>query len=99
MQQALPSISPAELHARLGTAAAPIVLDVRRPADFAKAGELIISAVHRDPDEVERWRKEMPAGRQVVGHCGQGHRVSQGATAALRGAGVDASYLQGEIAG
>ena len=99
MQQALASISPAELHARLGTAAAPIVVDVRRPADFAKAGELIISAVHRDPDEVERWRKDLPSGRQVVVHCVHGHQVSQGAAAALRAAGLDASYLQGGIAG
>jgi rhodanese-related sulfurtransferase len=98
MQQALPSISPADLHTRLGTAAAPIVVDVRRPADFAKAGELIISAMHRDPDEVERWRKDLPSGRQVVVHCVHGHQVSQGAAAALRAAGIDASYLQGGIA-
>src|SRR5215831_6263019 len=99
MEQALPSISPANLYARLGTAAAPIVVDVRRPADFAKANELIISAVHRDPDEVERWRKDLPSGRQVVVHCVHGHQVSQGVAAALRPAGVDALYLQEGIAG
>ena len=54
MQQILPSISPSDLYARLGTASAPIVVDVRRPADFAKAGELIVSAFHRAPDEVEQ---------------------------------------------
>jgi len=99
MDQTLPSISPADLHNRLGTATAPTVVDVRRPADFAKASELIISAVHHDPDEVERWRKDLPAGRQVVVHCVHGHQVSQGAAAALRAAGMDASYLQGGIAG
>src|SRR5215468_7628139 len=99
MALALPSISPSDLYARLGTAAAPIVLDVRRPADFAQADELIISAVHRAPDEVEHWRKDLPAGRQVVVHCVHGHQVSQGVAAALRAAGVDASYLQGGIAG
>src|SRR5262245_58150056 len=58
MQQAPPSISPADLYARLGTAAAPNVVDVRRPADFAKSGELIVSAFHRDPDEAEQWGKD-----------------------------------------
>jgi rhodanese-related sulfurtransferase len=99
MDATLPSLSPSDLYARLGTASAPIVVDVRRPADFATAGELIISAVHRAPDEVERWRKDLPSGRQVVVHCVRGHQVSQGAAAALRAAGVDASYLEGGIAG
>ena len=93
MQQILPSISPSDLHARLGTASAPVVVDVRRPADFAKAEELILSAFHRPPDDVERWRKDLPGGRQVVVHCVHGREVSQGVAAALRAAGVDASYL------
>jgi rhodanese-related sulfurtransferase len=99
MQQALPSISPTDLYARLGTAAAPTVVDVRRAADFASAGELIISAFHRDADKVEQWRKDLPRGRQVVVHCVRGREVSQGAAAALRVAGVDAVYLQDGITG
>ena len=99
MEQTLSSISPAELYARLGTAAAPTVVDVRRLADFATAGELIVSAYHRDPDEVEQWRRDLPRGRQVVVHCVHGHQVSQGVATALRAAGVDAVYLQDGIAG
>jgi rhodanese-related sulfurtransferase len=99
MQQILPSISPSDLHARLGTASAPIVVDVRRPADFAKAGELIVSAFHRPPDDVERWQKDLPSGRKVVVHCVHGREVSQGVAAALRAAGVDAVYLQDGIEG
>jgi rhodanese-related sulfurtransferase len=99
MERTLSSISPAELYARLGTASAPTVVDVRRPADFATAGELIVSACHRDPNELERWRNDLPRGRQVVVHCVHGRQVSQGAAAALRTAGVDAIYLQDGIAG
>lgn len=99
MEQALPSISPSDLYAQLGTAAAPIVVDVRRAADFAQADELIISAVHRAPDEVERWREDLPAGCRVVVHCVHGHQISQGAATALRASGVDAVYLQEGIAG
>ena len=86
MEQTLSSISPMELYGRLGTATAPTVVDVRRPADFATAGELIISAYHRDPDKVEQWGKELPRGRQVVVHCVHGHQVSQGVATALRAA-------------
>jgi rhodanese-related sulfurtransferase len=99
MQQGLPSISPADLYARLGTAAAPSVVDVRRAADFATAGELIVSAFHRNPDTVEQWPRDLPGGRQVVVHCVHGRQVSQGVAAALRAAGVDALYLQDGIAG
>jgi len=94
-----PSISPAELYGRLGTASAPTVVDVRRLADFATADQLIISACHRDPDEVEQWGKELPRGRQVVVHCVHGRELSQSLAAELRAAGIDAVYLQDGIAG
>jgi rhodanese-related sulfurtransferase len=98
MEQNLPSISATELYGRLGTAAAPAVVDVRRTADVAVADKLIVSAVHRPPDEVDRWRKDLPGGRQLVVHCVHGHQVSQNVAAALRAAGIDAIYLQDGIA-
>jgi rhodanese-related sulfurtransferase len=99
MSGTLSSISPAELYGRLGTASAPAVIDVRRPADFATASELIISVYHRDPDKVEQWGKELPLGRQVIVHCVHGREVSQDVAAALRAAGADAAYLQDGIGG
>lgn len=91
------SISPQDLYARLGTARAPTLLDVRRPADFAASDRSIVSAIHRAPDEVARWRSELPSGRTVVVHCVRGQQVSQGVAAALAAAGVEASYLEGGI--
>jgi hypothetical protein len=38
------SISPNELYARLGSEAAPIIVDVRRDADFAGADTLVADA-------------------------------------------------------
>src|SRR5258708_37950462 len=92
-----PSVSPEDLYARLGTASAPIVVDVRRSEDFAKAERLVASAFHRAPEEVERWRKDLSGGRPVVVHCAQGLQVSQDVTAVLRAVGVDAVYLEGGI--
>jgi rhodanese-related sulfurtransferase len=93
------SISPRDLYDRLGTAQAPILIDVRRPADFAASDRCIVAALHRAPEDVARWSKELPAGRPVVVHCVRGHQVSQNAAAALVAAGHDASYLEGGIAG
>jgi rhodanese-related sulfurtransferase len=91
------SIFPNELHARLGTASAPIAVDVRRAVP-SPSDRLIVSAFHRPPDEVARW-SNLALGRPVVGYCRQGHEVSQGVAAALRAAGIGALYLEGGFAG
>src|SRR5262249_49874146 len=93
------SISPHDLHQRLGTAASPLVIDVRRADAFRADDKMIAGAVHRAPEQVGGWAKNLPAGRPVVAYCVHGHEVSQGAAAALRAAGVDAVHLDGGIAG
>jgi hypothetical protein len=60
------SISPQDLYVRLGSEAAPIIIDVRRDADFAAAATLVADASRRSPDNVEQWRTDLPSGRQVV---------------------------------
>src|ERR1700716_3778402 len=99
MTQNQPSVSAADLYAKLGIALAPTVVDVRRPADFANADALVVSAFHCDPDQVGQWAKDLPKGRPVVVYCVHGPQVSQGAAAALRAAGHHAAYLDGGIAG
>ena len=91
-------ISSTDLYSRLGTAAAPVLLDVRRNDAFSADDKLIIGAFHRLPEEVDRWRKDLPAHRPVVAYCAHGHEVSQGAAASLRKSGIQASYLEGGIA-
>jgi rhodanese-related sulfurtransferase len=92
------SISPDTLYARLGSDAAPIIVDVRRDADFAGAETLLADAFHRSPDAVEQWQTDLPSGRQIVTYCIHGREVSQGVAAALRLMGVDANFLEGGIA-
>jgi rhodanese-related sulfurtransferase len=92
-------ISSSEVYARMGTAAAPLLLDVRREEAFSTDGGLIIGALRRPPDAVERWSRDLVAGRPVVAYCAHGHEVSQGVAASLSRAGMDASYLEGGIAG
>jgi rhodanese-related sulfurtransferase len=96
MDEALP-ISPLDLYAQLGTAAAPVLIDVRRRDAFGADDRMIVGASHHSPDEVERWLNELPADRPVVAYCVHGHEVSQGVIAALARSGVQAAYLQGGI--
>jgi rhodanese-related sulfurtransferase len=99
MPGSLASISPNDLYAQLGTASAPVLIDVRRQEAFVADDRLIVSAFHLPPDAVERWMTDQPSGRQVVAYCRGGHEVSQGVAKALQSAGIQAAYLEGGIEG
>ena len=61
-----PSVSSLDLYGTIGTAAAPIVIDVRRSASFTADNRMIAGAVRRDPEAIQNWREELPAGRAAV---------------------------------
>jgi rhodanese-related sulfurtransferase len=92
------SISPQELYARIGSGAAPIVVDVRHDADFAAAHMLVLGAFHRSPDRVEQWRADLISGHRVVTYCMHGRETSQSAAATLRRMGLKAEFLEGGMA-
>jgi rhodanese-related sulfurtransferase len=94
-----PSISPRDLRDQLGSAAAPLVIDVRRAPVFNADETMIAGAIRRPPEDVARWGREIAPGRPVVVYCVHGHEVSQGAASALVAAGVDARFLEGGSAG
>jgi rhodanese-related sulfurtransferase len=99
MDARIPSVSSNELYARLGTASAPVLLDVRRDEAFSKDNSLIIGAFHRSPEEVEPWSSYLAPDHPVVAYCAHGHEVSEGVAARLHWAGIKASFLEGGIAG
>ena len=90
--------SPQDLHRQIGSAAAPLVIDVRRAAAFGGDDALIAGAIRRLPETVAEWRNALPAGRPVVVYCVDGRELSQDTAAALRAADVDAAYLAGGLA-
>jgi len=92
-------ISPIDLYGRLGTASAPVVVDVRPQDAFATDDTLIIGALRCSPEDVDRWRESLTPARAVVAYCGHGQEVSQGVAATLRTAGIPAVNLDGGIAG
>lgn len=91
------SISRSQLYAKIGTAAAPIVLDVRREHD-SPSKRLIVSACRRSPDGVEEWARDLQRDRPVVVYCSHGLDLSQKTAAALRALGCAAVYLESGIA-
>jgi rhodanese-related sulfurtransferase len=91
------SISADALYSRLGSAAAPIVIDARRAPAFEADERIVIGAIRVNPEEIAAWRHGRTDCRPVVVYCAHGHEVSQGAAETLRGLGVDAHYLAGGI--
>src|SRR5215471_20537462 len=97
MDRNLLSISPADLYAHLGTASAPVLLDVRQQEEFKADDRLIIGALRYAPKQVDSWSRVLPSSRSVVVYCSQGREVSQGIANALRNAGMKATYLDGGL--
>ena len=93
------SISAQALYHRLGTAAAPCVIDVRRAAAFDADDRMVVAAVRREPSEVRHWSGDLRPDQPVVVYCAHGQEVSQQTAVALRGIGLDAAYLEDGITG
>lgn len=87
-------IDPHSLHALLGTAAAPLVVDARRPEDYAADPVLVAGAVRAEGEAVNAIAAP---GRAVVVYCVKGAQVGQSAAASLAAAGHDARYLEGGL--
>ena len=99
MDGTLPSISPPALAEIVGTAAAPIVVDVRSAEDLAAIDRLIPGSIHRPQDDVEHLWRQLPAKRPVVVCDLSGSQASWMVVEALRRFGADARYLMDGFAG
>jgi rhodanese-related sulfurtransferase len=99
MDGTLRSVQASELYARLGTASAPMLLDVRRPDAFESDDKLIIGAIRHAPEGVGTWSKELPSDRPIVIYGCDGSGAGEGVATSLRVAGADVSYLEGGFSG
>jgi rhodanese-related sulfurtransferase len=90
------SIDSRTLHSLLGSAQAPLVLDVRRQPAFESDDRLIAAAL-RPQGDLRAFLAGHPVARPVVAYCVAGHEVSQDAASLLRAAGYDARFLDGGI--
>jgi len=89
------SISPTELWHLVGTADAPQLIDVRRRDIYESTPGLLPASIWQEPTELPRWIATLDPARPIVVACKAGKELSQFITAELRGAGYQASMLEG----
>ena len=92
------SISVDKLARLIGTANAPVLIDVRTEEDFKADQRLIPGAVRRSHENVAEWATTV-AGRSVIVICQKGRKLSEGTAAWLRQLGVPAETLDGGFEG
>jgi rhodanese-related sulfurtransferase len=78
----------------IGTANAPMLVDVRIDEDFAADPRLIPGATRRSHVDVQDWASRI-VGQPVVVVCNKGQKLSEGTAAWLRHGNVAAEILEG----
>ncbi|MEE4114092.1 MAG: HDIG domain-containing metalloprotein [Desulfobacteraceae bacterium] len=81
----------------LGAGNAPVLLDVRRRADYVANPQTIAGARWCDPENIDGWVKDLPSDRLIVLYCVKGGSVSQSAVDRLRNDGLDAVWVEGGL--
>src|SRR6476660_5566787 len=92
-------ISPEKLWSKIGSAKAPLILDVRRREIYDAAPGMVPTAVWRQPESYAQWAPAIGGDRRVVLVCRYGHNLSQMVAAELRARGVPAQVLEGGYQG
>jgi rhodanese-related sulfurtransferase len=92
----LNSISVSQLYRLVGTPDAPVIVDVRIDEDFVDDPYFIPSSFRYPFEAIGNLAtKQDLSGRKVVVVCQKGLKLSEGAAAILRSAGVTAEHLEG----
>ena len=92
----VPSISAAELHAQRESEAAPVVIDVRTPEEYASGH--IPGAVNVPFDQVAQRISEIDASHGVALYCMVGPRARKGESALLAAGYEKVFHLEGGLA-
>src|SRR6478609_10238838 len=92
------TISSDKLARLIGTANAPVLIDVRTDEDFAAHRRLIPGSIKLSHDNVPDWGAAF-AGRSAIVSCLRGQKLAQGTAAWLRQLGVQAETLEGGFEG
>lgn len=94
MSASYTSISSDKLSRLIGTAGAPMLIDVRLDEDFSGDPRLIPSAVKRSHLDLQQWAPRLN-GQSVVVIGNKGQKLSEGTAAWLRCSNVAAEILEG----
>lgn len=92
------TISSDKLARLIGTANAPVLIDVRTDEDFAADRRLIPGSIKLSHESVAEWGGDF-AGRRAIVSCFRGEKLAQGTAAWLRQLGAEAETLEGGFEG
>ena len=92
------TITSLDLYRRIGTPAAPLVLDLRSASDAA-GRKAVPTALCADPDAVNGWDWRLPRNRQVVVYDPDGDSCGPRVADRLRQRRIEATALVGGFAG
>ena len=87
-------ITAAQLNRLIGTATAPVIIDVRTEEDFDEDPRIVPAAIRHPFTEIESLANSL-LNKRVVVYCQKGLKISEGAAAILRACGVQAEVLEG----
>jgi rhodanese-related sulfurtransferase len=93
VDQAVSTIFPLHLYARLGESTAPIVVDIRSQGDLFAMNWLIPGSILRTPTNIDAWWRDLPAGRPVAVCDASGTPQSGEVARTLRHFGTAAGFL------
>ncbi len=88
-------VSPAALRREIQSTHPPLVVDVRRAAEFLACSDLIAGALRREPERAKDWASSLPRAAGVVVYCAHGGEVSRGVACELATLGLRARVLEG----
>lgn len=88
-------ISPHDLWALIGSAAAPRIVDVCRRDVMESSAGFIPASIWQGPGPASQWPATIDRTRPLVVTCKAGHNLSQGVVAELRAQGINAQALEG----
>ncbi len=91
------TITPQELKTLLDSGEDPVLIDVRRKADYEAAPDTINYADWRDPEKADDWGNGIPQDRPIIVYCVKGGSVSQSVADRLQQNHPDVRFLQGGI--
>ncbi|MGE4167628.1 MAG: chromate resistance protein ChrB domain-containing protein, partial [Xanthobacteraceae bacterium] len=92
-------ITPQDLWHAIGSADAPVILDVRRREVYDRSPGIIPTARWRATNGAAYWTGALGKPDRIVVACKAGHELSQSVAAHLRGLGFHATVLQNGYAG
>ncbi len=75
------------------------IIDVRRAATYAEAGDVVAGAVWRDPVAIADWSNELDRSAPVFVYCAHGLDIGRSIALGLRARGLDARFIDGGIEG